>query len=89
MVQKAQFKSQFQHFWGILGVYKWYRLFNSIESVISEVGQFWQKSPKMSNSGHSKIALLFEWSNQLYLYTPKIPQIYWNLLLNGAFCTIW
>ena len=89
MVQKAQFKSQFQHFWGILGVYKWYRLFNSIESVISEVGQFWQKSPKMSNSGHSKIALLFEWSSQFYLYTPKIPQIYWNLLLNGAFCTIW
>ena len=44
MVQNAQFKSQFQHFWGILGVYKWYRLFHSIESAISEC-------PKMGTFG--------------------------------------
>ena len=36
MVQNAQFKSQCQHIWGILGVYKGYRLFHFIESAISE-----------------------------------------------------
>ena len=63
MVQDAQFKSQFQHFWGILGVYKWYRLFHSIESAISEcpkLGTFGRNHQKCPTLGIQKCH--FRWN---------------------------
>ena len=50
------------------------------------MGTFAWNRPKVTNFGHSKMALSVEWNNRYNFYAPQIPQKCCNWLLNWAFC---